>query len=210
MGTKSSMIMLTPPPPACPPAHPPDFPTAQDLFFFLDRVIDDTAAVSSESELLHDFGMTPDELIEVMEKELQGTHIEEGDSAMEVVDPPVSGDRWRHAMRKIDMSGNEWLRELMTGQGCVTIHDLYQSSMAPRMRSFWVGDLATGSDHCVGGLMCLAHVAFQQTNDARLNNTRISSFDESKWQFLYLVLHHMTTDKQQRLVSFLVGAPFLT
>ena len=74
------------------------------------------------------------------------------------------------------------------------------------MRNFWVGDLATGSDHSGGGLMLLAHVAFQQTNGGRLNNTRIPSFEESKWQLLYLVLHHMTTDKQRRLVSFLVGA----
>ena len=60
-----------------------------------------------------------------MEKELQGTHSEGGDIAMEAVDPPVSGDRRLHTMPKIDMSGNEWLRELMTGQGCATIHDLY-------------------------------------------------------------------------------------
>ena len=105
--TKGSILKLTPPPPT-PHPRPPDPPTAQDLFSFLDHpVIDDTAAVSSASELLHDFGMTPDELIEVMEKELQGTHIEGGDSAMEVVDPPVSGDRRRHALPKIDMSGNE-------------------------------------------------------------------------------------------------------
>ena len=125
---------------------------------------------------------------------------------MEIVDPPVSGDLRQHTMPKIDMSGNKWLRELITGQGHATIHDLYQSSMEPRMRNFWVGDLASGSDYCGGGLMCLAHVAFQQTNGGRLNNSRIPSFEESKWQFLYLVLHHMTTDKQRHLVSFLIGA----
>jgi hypothetical protein len=54
--------------------------------------------------------------------------------------------------------------------------------------------------------MHLAHVAFQQARGGCLNNLRIPGFEESKWQFQCLVLHHMTTDKQRRLVSFLIGA----
>lgn len=174
----------------------PAFPGDDDASFALD--------VDMGMGDVHDVAnMDQDGFCMEMERDLAMTHVENGQSSMDVTSTKVTTDINQKicCYPKIPLGGNEWLAQAMAGTNRATTQELFGAFGRPElshMKNFWVAEHGTGEGRCGGGLIYLAARAFQQVKTSQLDPTKLPNFDEARWQFDTLVHYHSMNDKQRR------------
>ena len=193
IGTTNKLKTLFHSPPMPKPPDPPanDIPSFPDPPDFIATGHDDADDV--------DMGENPDEFVNIVDRELNETYMEDAECGMEAAVNQGTGNS--NEFPDIDFAGNEWLQKALQDVPYATVAEMLQAFSYPgmeTMKNYWIAERASGIGKCGGGLLLLAAQAFQQVSDARLDKTRFPSFEEARWQYDSMV-QFQTTNERTRL-----------
>lgn len=195
-------------PPQVPIPPPPPMQSTHTLTQDFPSFPDDYDPFVSNDDINDASMMDGIELYEALEKDLASTHVEFGDSPMDVSAPAANikqttAEGHSH-FPKINNEGNEWLAEAFKDVNLATVQELFSVFSAPELRpmkNFWVAELGSGEGRCGGGAMYLAGRAFQQVKDGQLDRCRFPDFEEAKWQLINLIQYQSMNEKQRHRQS---------
>lgn len=128
-----------------------------------------------------------------IENDLANTYMENAEGPMEEIPVLPTGKTSQFPL--INMNGNEWLKHALKHVPYATINDLQQcfaDSDLKGMKDFWIAELMSGPGRCGGGLCYLSTRAFQQTTTQHHDEQRLHDFEESHWQFDYMLQYQST------------------
>lgn len=188
-----------------PPAAPP-IPTKPPTHDAAVPFPGEEATNEDAMEIVNDeFGHDTADLQEAIENNLALTHVENGESTMEVC--TTEATEGKNQFQPISCDGCEWLAELMKDTPMATKQEMHAAFDSPgllHMKNFWMAELGSGRGYCGGGLVILVARAFQQVKEAQvahIGEQRFPTFEEAKWHFDYLLQYHSMNEKQRHRES---------
>ena len=145
---------------------------------------------------------------DAIENDLGMTHVENGESPMEISTPEApSGDDNKSTFPKISMKGNEWLANLLKNKKRATIQEMFAAFEGPHlehMKNFWAAEQGSGEGRCGGCLIYMSAKTFQQVRDGQMDSTRYPCLQEALWQF-HNFLQYQSMNKKQRKRQSLIN-----
>lgn len=184
------------PPPAPVPALEHPTPVALAASVFDNREPTETEVMDEDIQL------TVDDIDEIMDRELEATYIQNGESPMEVCNPPEVQEKIDSSVAllpHVRMEGNEWLAKAFAHVPRATVQELlavFSDPSVENMKHFWLAEHASGEGKCGGGLIYLVGRAFQQVKDSQLED-RFPDFEEAVWQLMNLIQFQSMNETQR-------------
>ena len=174
----------------------PSFPESNEM----NECLDDNAFPLDEMEVVDIYN-------DVIEKELSITHVENGDSPMDVT--TGSGTmvpEGSNKFPKLSIEGNEWLVELFKNQKRATTQEMFAAFGRPEvehMKNFFVAEHGSGEGRVGGCLLYMCARGFQKVRDAQIDSTMIPSFSEARWQAQNMVQYHSMNPTQRQRQAYI-------
>ena len=164
----------------------------------MNECLDDKAFALDEMDVVDIYN-------DVIEQELAITHVENGDSPMDIstdLGTTAPSDKFP----KLCIKGNEWLVELLKNQDRATTQEIFAAFERPElqhMKNFFVAEHGSGEGRAGGCLIYMCAKGFQKVRDAQIDATMIPSFNEARWQALNMVQYHSMNPTQRQRQAYI-------